>query len=668
MIMRAPGWRRIAARPVSHSRWRPPLDARWIALVVLTVCVGLVMGGCNNGRTPSESASPGAQPTSEDAAGVGSSATTSALAPNEPRGPGAEITADQEPVEGGHIANPMIPQEPSPFRFTNITEETGIDFVQYSGMTEEKHYPSANGSGVAIFDANGDGLMDLYFTTCTRLPLGTEEHGPNRLYLNNGDGAYTDATESSGLGFRGFCHGVITGDFDNDGDPDVFLACYGPNRMYTNNGDGTFTDVSAKAGIENMDRTVIDEETLEDGTVKRTERDLINWASGGATLDYNNDGWLDIYVAIHGDWYLPNDDKWCGYPDKDIRLYCAPGQVRTAKDILFRNNGDGTFTDVTDEAGLGRDDGHGFGVVAIDVNEDDLIDIYVANDQCPNFLFLNNGDGTFSDTTETSGAAFDIDGSAQSGMGVDAADVDGDNLPELFVTNFKAEYNTLYHNSGDGFFYDMTHVYGLSQDSRPWVGWGCALADFDTDGWPDCFVVNGYVDNNHPDYPYGEPPLLLQNVQVGDDRFNRRFQIATREVGSYFDTTHVGRGVAFGDIDDDGDIDIVVNHKDAPPAVLTNETPREGRHWLGFDLEGSVGNRDAVGAKIIIETGQRTIIRQRKSGRSMLSSNDPRVLVGLGDIEAVQQVVIRWPSGRETVLDDVPLDTYLDVVEPEDEP
>ncbi|RUL82787.1 CRTAC1 family protein [Tautonia sociabilis] len=534
-------------------------------------------------------------------------------------------------------------------------------------MTETRHYPTANASGVAIFDADGDGRMDLYFASNTYLPLGSSEEGKNRLYRNNGDGTFTDATEQSGLGFHGFCHGIVVGDLDNDGDQDVFLACYGPNRLYRNEGDGTFTDVSEEAGVENMARTVIDRETDASGNVVERERTLINWASGGALLDYDGDGDLDLYVAIHGDWRLPEDDKWCGFEDRGIRLYCNPRQIRTVKHVLYRNDGDLRFTDVTDAAGVGRGDadkGHGFGVVAADLNADGWIDLYVANDQNPNFLFLNNGDGTFTDATETSGAAFDIDGMAQSGMGVDAEDVDGDGLPELFVTNFQNEYNTLYRNTGDGFFTDMTPFYGLSQDSRPWVGWGCALADFDSDGWPDCFVVNGHVDANHPDYEYQEPPLLLRNVSPGDDPRSRRFKLSTLGVGSYFDAKHVGRGVAFGDLDDDGDIDIVVNHKDDRPALLRNETPLGENHWIRLVLTGTRSNRDAVGATITVEAGGTTIHRQRKSGTSMLSSNDPRVIIGLGPAETIDRLTVRWPSGAETVLEGVAVDRELAIVEP----
>ena len=442
--------------------------------------------------------------------------------------------------------------ESSPFRFAEIAKEAGIDFVHFSGMTDEKHFPTANGSGAAVFDFDNDGLLDIYFATCTLLPLGTAEKGPNRLYKNLGDNHFKDVTETSGLGYRGFCHGIITGDIDNDGDQDVFLCNYGSNVLYLNNGNGTFTDISKSAGI-----------------------DAPNWSSSGAMLDYDNDGFLDIYVSNYGRWNYPEDHHRVGDAEKKIWLYSSPRTIQTVKHLFFHNNRQQHLHRRIRQGRSARDpkaaasDGHGFGVVTADVNDDGLIDIFVANDMNPNFLFLNRGDGTFDDVSEISGAAFNINGMAQSGMGVDAEDVDGDGLPELFVTNFSNEYATLYHNYGKGIFYDNTAFFGLASDSMPWVKWGCALADFDNDGWPDFFFVNGHVDNNRREIgqpvDYEEMPLLFHNLF---GKGAKRFRLATRDAGPYFDTKHVGRGAAFGDIDNDGDIDIVVNHKDAAPALL----------------------------------------------------------------------------------------------------
>ena len=360
--------------------------------------------------------------------------------------------------------------ESSPFRFAEIAQEAGIDFVHFSGMTVEKHFPTANGSGAAIFDFDNDGLLDIYFATCTLLPLGTAEKGPNRLFKNLGGNHFKDVTEASGLGFRGFCHGIITGDIDNDGDQDVFLCNYGSNVLYLNNGNGTFKDISKAAGI-----------------------DAPNWSSSGAMLDYDNDGFLDIYVSNYGRWTYPEDHHRAGDPTKKVWLYSSPRTIQTVPHLLFHNNGNNTFTNVYDKVIRSdprpRADGHGFGIVTADVNDDGLIDIFVANDMNPNFLFLNRGDGTFDDVSEQSGAAFNGNGNAQSGMGVDAEDVDGDGLPELFVTNFSNEPSTMFLNYGKGTFHDNTAFFGLSADTLPWVKWGCALADFDNDGWPDVFFV-----------------------------------------------------------------------------------------------------------------------------------------------------------------------------------
>jgi hypothetical protein len=546
----------------------------------------------------------------------------------------------------------------SPFRFAEIAKDAGIDFVHFSGMNDDKHFPTANGSGVAVFDYDHDGLLDIYFATCTLLPLGTAVEGPNKLYKNLGGNHFKDVTEAAGLGYRGFCHGIITGDIDNDGDQDVFLCNYGSNVLYLNNGNGTLKDISKEAGI-----------------------DAPNWSSSGAMLDYDNDGYLDIYVSNYGRWNYPEDHHRVGDAEKKVWLYASPRSIKTVKHLFYHNNRNHTFTNVYDKVITAeeevedpatktkkkirrpkpRDDGHGFGVVTADLNNDGLTDIFVANDMNPNFLFLNRGDGTFDDASEISGAAYNINGMAQSGMGVDAEDVNGDGLPELFVTNFANEYSTLYQNFGNGIFYDNTPFFGLASDSMPWVKWGCALADFDNDGWPDCFFVNGHVDDNRralgQPVDYEEIPLLFRNDH------GKRFRLATRDAGPYFDSKHVGRGAAFGDIDNDGDIDIVVNHKGGAPALLRNDTKSEN-HWIRFSLEGTKSNRDAIGTRLEVTAGGRTIYRQRKGGYSMQGTNDHRVTIGIGTAADVTSVVIRWPSGIVQRLQNPKIDQEHKVVEP----
>ncbi len=599
--------------------------------LIIIVGMNLCFAGCEG--TPEPSAGGGTEPLPRP----GAVATSKAVVP-----PKAEAADDRRSGFSKDRVTLTKQLHSSPFRFTERAKTAGIDFVHFSGMTDARHFPTANGSGVAVFDYDNDGKLDVYFATCTLLPLGTATKGPNRLYKNMGDGTFRDATESSGLGFAGFCHAIIVGDLDNDGDSDVFLANYGPNVLYRNNGDGTFRDISKAAGID---------------------RPL--WSSGGALLDYDNDGDLDVYLANYGEWSLPKDDLFCGDSKGKVRHYCSPRSIRTAKHILYRNDGDLTFTDVTDAAGVGRADGHGFGAVSADFDGDGLIDLYVSNDMNPNFLYLNKGDGTFEDRTEVSGAAFDEKGRAQSGMGVDSEDVNGDGRPDLFVTNFANEYNTLYENLGKGLFADTTPYFGLASDTMPFVGWGCALADFDNDGWPDNFVTNGHVDNNLRELErlvdYGQPPLLFSNQE------GKRFRLATRDVGPYFDTAHVGRGAAFGDLDDDGDIDIVVNHKDGAPALLRNDTRNENG-WIRLDLQGTRSNRDAVGARVEAVVGDRTIHRQRKGGYSLQSSNDPRLLIGVGKADEVTRLTVRWPSGAVSTLEHLKAGQTHKVIEPADAP
>lgn len=565
--------------------------------------------------------------------------TTTVESPGSLRGEGPSLTGSRlDEIDESKSASAGLEGD-APFRFSEVARESGIDFVHSSGMTDQKYVPTAYGSGVAIFDHDNDGKLDLYFANGTFLPVGSKPTGPNRLYKNLGGGKFRDATQTSGLGFEGYCHGILTADIDNDGDQDVFLCNYGANALFLNRGDGTFQDISEAAGI-----------------------DKPNWTTSGAFLDYDRDGDLDLYLANYGDWVIPRDDVFCGNKSKNVRTYCYPKWIRPTRHTLFRNDGNHTFSDVTDRAGIGRTDGHGFGVVAADLNDDGLTDLFVANDNDPNFTFLNRGDGTFEDVTLTSGAALTEQGRAMAGMGVDAEDVDGDGLPELFVTNYSGEYDVLYQNLGGGTFMDVTTLKGMGLVSVPWVGWGCALADFDGDGWPDCFVANAHVDDNigllGPASPYAQPALLYHNLA------GKEFRPIEHGAGSYFESHHLGHGAAFGDLDDDGDIDIVVNHKDGPPALLRNDSPA-GNRWIRIELVGTTSNRDAIGSVVEVVAGDRTIRRQRKGGSSLMSSHDPRILIGLGTPKAVARLTVRWPSGVTSVLENLETNRSHRIVEPD---
>jgi enediyne biosynthesis protein E4 len=557
----------------------------------------------------------------------------------KPGGDRLALDPSSRPTSAAHrIAEPPRERaEPAPIRFRDVTARSGIEFVHVSGNSPEKNYPTANGSGVALLDYDGDGRLDIYFATTRNFPLSapTTSQG-NKLYRNRGDGTFEDVTGRTGVGYRGFCHGVTTGDVDNDGDTDLFLTNFGPNVLYLNDGHGAF----------------------------REARDCFRgdgppWSSGAAFLDYDGDGRLDLYVTCYGQWTFDETHPYCGDEAKGIRTYCSPTQMTPARHYLYHNRGDGTFDDATKSAGILRHDGRGLGVVAADVNLDGRIDIYVANDMCPKFLFLNRGDGTFEDISDVSGAAVSEAGYRQASMGIDAEDVSGDGLPELFATNFENDYNTLYHNIDGRNFQDVSASAGIVKDSLPYVGWGCALADFDNDGLGDMFVVNGHVDDNLPQLgrpiPQAEPTLVWRNQ--GKCRFR-----LVRDPGPSFAERHVARGAAFGDLDNDGDLDVVISRMDTGPAVLLNES-KTGR-WLGLELVGTHSNRTAIGALVTVRAGGLVLHRQVKGGGSYLSANDPRVLVGLGAAERVDEVLVRWPSGARSNVAVLEPGRYHRLVEP----
>jgi hypothetical protein len=506
-------------------------------------------------------------------------------------------------------------------------ESLGICFRHYSGATAERLYPTALGSGVALDDLDGDGRIDLYLGNATDLPAGSAAvcHG-NVFYRQAADGTLRDVSASAGLDVVAYTLGMLSGDYDNDGFTDVFLCAYGQGSLLRNQGDGTFAGVTGTAGLEGP-----------------------QWTCSGAWFDADEDGDLDMYLARYGRWESDPRTQLGADHSLGRPMYRSPRTVAPVGHLYYRNRGDGTFQSVADQAGLRREDGRGLGVVVIDVNRDGHLDLYVANDMCPNFLYLGRGDGTFDDVSESSGAAYNGFGRAEAGMGVDAEDVTGDGWPDLFVTNFSREQSTLLANQGGAQFQDVSWESGLVRDGLAYVKWGTALLDLDLDTWPDIVMTNGQVDDNVYDLgelvPYRQPALVWRNQGQG------KFENVSDRAGRFFEQRWVGRAMAFGDLDNDGDIDLAINHKDDRPAVLLNQrlhcgTDRADAGWVRFAFVGTRSNRSGIGTTVQLRVGDRVLWRQTKGGVSYMAANDPRLLVGLGPADTLERVEVRWPSGR----------------------
>lgn len=541
----------------------------------------------------------------------------------------------------GEVASPA--DEGAQVWFRDVTKESGVDFEHVSGIAEDKPFPAANGSGVGLLDFDGDGLMDLYFATGTSFPLDADVPRPsNRIYRNLGNWRFVDVTSRTGAGHEAFSAGVAAADYNNDGFTDLYVTCFGRNVLYSNQGDGTFRKAEAAAAQDDR------------------------WATSAAFLDADGDGVLDLYVCNYAKWdYASN--AYCGDRVRNVRLFCSPNSVEAEADVFLRGNGDGTFVDANASIQTKGQSGRGQGVIAADLNADGWIDLYVGNDLHPNFLFTNNGDGSFSDMTELSGAGYDNKGDMQAGMGVEVEDVDDDGYPELFVTNFRAEQNTLYQNNGKAMFADASSRFGLSAASLPYVGWGTAFGDFDLDGEPDLAVTNGHVDDNRhllgQDAPYAVPPLLWRHDGA-------RFALISAPAGNYFAKKHVGRGLASGDLDNDGDEDLVITHQDARPALLMNEAPSSDSHLraISVRLVGVRSNRNAIGASLTLNCSagadakrlpltegegtrvSRTKTQQIKGGGSYLSARDLRQVFAVLPDETEISLDVRWPNREETTV------------------
>ncbi len=530
----------------------------------------------------------------------------------------------------------VSPAQAAEALFREAAEETGLAFRHFTGATGAYLTPEIMGSGVALLDYDGDGDLDVYLLQGTILESGKssgdalfpppKEHWPgNRLFRNelveSGKLRFTDVTEQAHVAGNGtYAMGVAVGDYDNDGDPDLFVSNFGANLLYRNNGDGTFSDVTKKAGVG-------------DGA----------FGASAAFVDYDRDGDLDLFVTRY--FALTVAGNRACYNDAGARDYCGPGEYPPLPDRLYRNDGNGRFVDVTRESGIGAAFGNGLGVVSADFNGDGWPDIYVANDKTPNQLWINQHNGRFEDQALISGCAYNGDARAEAGMGITAADFDGDGDEDLFVTHLRGETNTLYVNDGSGLFDDTTSIWGLAHTSVPFTSFGTLWFDYDNDGRLDLFIANGEVKALHaaadPRFPYAQTNQLFHNN-------GSAFEETTERGGPDFQRAEVSRGAAFGDIDNDGDIDIVVSNANGPVRLLLNETGSR-RHWLLVRLEATSAQRDAYGARVgLIRKGKPVVWRRAGADGSYLSANDPRIHFGLGeDVEAAkpEKLVVVWPGG-----------------------
>jgi enediyne biosynthesis protein E4 len=539
--------------------------------------------------------------------------------------PGTEMSVP------GAKANPSIDlPDGVQIRFVDKTTAAGIDFKHFDGRCDMEYIMDNTGSGLAWLDYDQDGLMDLFLVQGSAFAPPYPNPPPTcKLYKNLGGGRFRDVTAETGLAHTGCGQGAAVGDIDNDGYPDLFLTCYGkPNVLYHNEPDGAgrrhFVDITARAGL----------------ATHPDWRTRPNYSTSAAFLDYDNDGRLDLFVCS----YVKIDPA--NYPLCERggrRRACAPGRFESTRCLLYRNNGDGTFTDVTSQAGIGQPTAKALGVVALDLDDDGKIDLFVANDGVPNFFFHNLGNGRFEAVGPASGCAVNLQGSPQAYMGVDAGDLDGDGRPDLFVTAFSRETNTFFRNIGRGQFLDVTHGSGLGPPSWFALGFGACFLDGDRDGNLDIVVVNGHVDRHVEEE--GEPAITFrQKAQLFRNQGGSRFQEIGSQGGPYFTEPHVGRGLAACDYDNDGHMDLAINNSGESAVLLHNES-KTPNHWIRLALRGTKSNRDAVGAKVTLHVGDRRLVRHRKGGGSYLSANDPRLLVGLGTATRVDSVEVRWPSG-----------------------
>jgi enediyne biosynthesis protein E4 len=555
---------------------------------------------------------------------------------------------------------PRDDRTPEPAWFIDATASTGLNFIHFNGMTGEFYYPEVIAPGVALFDYDNDGDLDVFLVQGSRFRVqgagsgfrvqGSEEDQGSRfrgrLYRNDlevrPDGGhvvrFTDVTEASGIKTSGYGMGVAVGDYNNDGCPDLYVTTLGRNQLFRNDCRGGFADVSRQSGVDD-----------------------IGWSVSAAFLDFDRDGWLDLYVGHYLNWDVGTNTPCFGMSGK--RAYCAPRVYRAQPSKLYHNNRDGTFTDVTRAAGMATQFGPALGVTTADFNGDGWIDLYVANDGDANQLWINQHNGTFKNTALLAGVALNPRGKAKAGMGVDAGDVDDDGDEDLVVANLTGEGLDLYINDGSGVFENQSARSGLGALSLPYTGFGTAWFDADNDGALDLLIVNGAVQIIDSQALKDDPFPLRQRKQLFHNLGGVRFEDATARAGPAFETLEVGRGAAFGDIDNDGDTDVLIGNNNGAPTLLLNQIGNRN-HWLGLRLLGKDAPRDMLGARVAISrTGRPALWRRARADGSYASANDPRVLVGLGAAAVVERVRVVWPDGITEEWKDVAIDRYTTLVE-----
>jgi enediyne biosynthesis protein E4 len=539
---------------------------------------------------------------------------------------------------------PQQPSAPGPIVFENTIARSGIAFKMNNSASPRRHQVETMLAGIAVFDYNNDGWMDIYFSNGATLP-GMDKSDArfwNRLYRNNGDGSFTDVTAEAGVRGAGFAMGVAAADYDNDGWEDLYVTGVNKNQLFHNNGDGTFSDVTEKAGVAGLHRTL-----------GKT------WSISAGWFDYDNDGRLDLFVTNYVNWSLETEPV-CKIGE--IVAYCAPGSYTGQPSMLYHNNGNGTFTDVSEASGIDKLTGKGMGVAFADYDVDGFSDIFVSNDTYRNFLFHNNRNGTFTEVGINSGVAYNENGKSIAGMGTDFRDVDNDGLPDIFVVAMIGDTFPLFLNRGK-FFSDVTSSSGVGAATIGITGWGAGIADFDNDGWKDLFAACASILDNSEEIdhlPAKLPNRVLRNTG------QKRFVDVSAAAGPSFVVPQAHRGAAFGDFNNDGRIDVVVTNQNTLPDLFLNRS-RNGNHWLLVRLVGTRSNRDGLGARLKATPagGGAPVYNHATTSTGFSASSDPRVHLGLGGAARVDKLEIWWPSGAHQSLSDVKADQVLTVREPE---